>query len=89
MGKWKLMCVRGVKWRGVNAAESTVLISSVILRSPFPPPQVGGYESSRLHLYIAINLRSRTTLQTNQYAFNIHPLPCVAITLLTNGHIML
>lgn len=23
-----------------------------------------------------------TALQTNQYAFNIHPLPCVAITLL-------
>jgi len=67
---------------GENVAESTVLISSVILRTPFPPPQAGGYYSSWLHLYIAINLWSMTTLQTNQYAFNIHPLPCVAITLL-------
>lgn len=34
---------RGDERRGVNVVESTVLISSVILRTPFPPPQAGGY----------------------------------------------
>lgn len=33
----------GDERRGVNVVESTVLISSVILRTPFPPPQAGGY----------------------------------------------
>lgn len=32
---------------GVYVVESTVLISSVILRTPFPPPQAGGYRGGR------------------------------------------
>lgn len=40
---------------GANVVESTVLISSVILKIPFPPPQVGGEQSLWLYLYIALN----------------------------------
>lgn len=75
----------GGLWGGgqrVDVVESTGLISSVILRTPFPPPQAGGQWSLWLHLYIVVNLLSMTPLQTNQYAFNIHLLPCIAITLL-------